>query len=128
MDGIWTISNQIKSQEMYAKKHYNSGAFTHINSASLKLWNLEKKCPGHEIYPSFLSTELSKIFSIYIHTGVGKSRFTVVSTRNTEFILVLLFIYQLLYYLSFCLSSSWLLLLLLLLLLFCIFTYDLSFK
>jgi hypothetical protein len=30
---------------------------------------------------------------IYIYTGVGKSRFTVVSTRNTEFILVLLFIY-----------------------------------
>jgi hypothetical protein len=27
------------------------------------------------------------------YTGVGKSRFTVVSTRNTDFILVLLFIY-----------------------------------
>ena len=54
---------------MYAKKHYNNGAFTHINSASLKLWNSEKKCPGHEIYPSFLSIDLSKFFSIYIHTG-----------------------------------------------------------
>jgi hypothetical protein len=30
---------------------------------------------------------------VYIYTGVGNSRFTVVSMQNTEFILVLLFIY-----------------------------------
>jgi len=52
---------------------------------------------------------------------VGKSRFTVVSTRNTEFILVLLLFIYLLYY-------SFVLLLLLLLLLFRIRTYDLSFR
>jgi hypothetical protein len=40
--------------------------------------------------------------------GVGKkSRFTVASTRNTEFILALLFIYLLLYYLLYYLSSSY---------------------
>jgi hypothetical protein len=55
-----------------------------------------------------------------VYTGVGKSRFTVVSTGNTEFILVLLFIYLLLYY-SFVL---FVLFVLLLLLLFRIFTYD----
>jgi hypothetical protein len=57
------------------------------------------------------------------NTGVGKSGFKVMSTRNTEFILILLFIYLLLYYL-FVLFFF----LLLLLLLFRILTYYLSFR
>jgi hypothetical protein len=36
---------------------------------------------------------------LIMYTGLGKTRFIVVSTRNAVFILVLLFIYLLFYYL-----------------------------
>jgi hypothetical protein len=41
----------------------------------------------------------SKVIHFRTYTGWTKSRFTVVSTRSPEFIFVLLFIYQLFYYL-----------------------------
>jgi len=56
------------------------------------------------------------------NTGMGKSRFTVVNTRNTEFYSCI-FIYLLLYYLF-----VLFVLLLLLLLLFRIVSYYLSFR